>query len=61
MMHLCDLCRWYTWAHVNDNWKGHVCLAPEHQHEMSHKKAFDCGREEPEEICRHFTRKEMQQ
>lgn len=57
--HLCDLCRWYTWAYVNDAWQGHVCQAPDYQHEMAAKKAFDRGRERPEDACRHFAWKEM--
>ena len=55
--HLCDLCRWYSWAYVNESWHGHVCLAPDYQHEMPRKKVAEAG-EDPAKACRHFTEKE---
>lgn len=53
----CDGCRWYQWAYLNAHWYGHLCLAPDYQHEMPKKKAIRDG-EEPEEACRHFAAKE---
>lgn len=55
--HLCDLCRWHTWAYVNDAWFGHVCQAPDYQHEMRQKKAIHDG-QAPEDVCPRYVRKE---
>ena len=52
MMHLCELCHFYGGYFAPDS--AYLCNAPEASKLMNAPKAFDCGKDEPKEICRHF-------
>ena len=54
----CDTCRWYSYAHVNEHWHGHICLAPDYQHEMRRKKPMGEGAE-PRRACGHHVPEEV--